>query len=87
MVKRQAFINKDAIQMAGLVARCWSLKSDGLSKKGSFAYCNVIEKCCSDEHRSQAISLFASDLKLGDNKAALSELIDTKCINSTTFDN
>ncbi|CAF5105272.1 unnamed protein product, partial [Rotaria sp. Silwood1] len=86
-VKRQAFINKDAIQMAGLVEKCWSLKPDGLSKKGPLAYCNVIEKCCSNEHRSQAISISASILKLNDDDAALSEFIDTKCINSTTFDN
>jgi hypothetical protein len=56
-LKTPASINKDAIEMAQLAEKLWSFKPDILNHARNLTYCPIIDQCCDEEDRSEAISL------------------------------
>jgi len=81
-IELPSLIDEDAVEMAGLMEKCWSLKPAALQQMKPLAYCKVIDKCCLDEHHVQATSRFFPFLKDRHTETRFNELIGT-CINST----
>lgn len=51
-------VHKDAIEVAQLAEKIWSLKPAVFQRSTHLAYCQVIDQCCKKKHRSEAISFF-----------------------------
>ncbi|CAF3725268.1 unnamed protein product [Adineta steineri] len=73
-------IDSDAIELADLMGKFWSSKPAEISKTEPFIYCKVLETCCKEENREEAVPLVFSGLL--DDKNRLLEIVGS-CVNST----
>jgi hypothetical protein len=56
-LKQPASINKDSTEITQLLEKIWSRKPDPLNRAEPLIYCAVMDKCCEDKDRVEAISL------------------------------
>ena len=79
--KTPASINKDAIKLAQLAEKIWSLKPAILKQGRPLIYCEVMNKCCEEEDRSKAISFLDASNDLDFDGF---ENVMKQCMNTTT---
>jgi len=82
-LKPPASIDTDAIELTQLMEKFWSLKPIIFKRTRPWVYCQVIDKCCEDEDRSEAVSLISQYLD-GTNRYRFIEVIIT-CMSSSTL--
>jgi hypothetical protein len=80
-IEQAVSINERAIEIAELVQKVWALKPAALNYRKPLVYCQVIDKCCTDEDRTEAISLLSQFMD-GTGKARFDQVMDT-CMHST----
>ncbi|CAF0728755.1 unnamed protein product [Adineta steineri] len=78
--KSRTSIHRDAIEFANLAETFWASKPDEFNKIESFIHCKVLETCCEEKQRKEAIPLVISELP--DDKNRFLEIVGS-CINST----
>lgn len=81
-LKESGSTNEDAIELTELIVKLWSLKPDVMKRARPLVYCRIINECCDDEERSEAISLMGQVIH-GTPEYHFAEIMLT-CINSTT---
>ncbi|CAF0829027.1 unnamed protein product [Adineta steineri] len=73
-------IDNDATEFADLLEKFWNSKPGEINKVQPFIYCKVLETCCEEKQREEAIPLFFPAFS-GDKNRFL-EIVGS-CINST----
>jgi len=80
--KTPTSIDKDATELAQLAEKIWSFKPAILKRLKPLAYCQVIDQCCENEQRSEAISLF--DQVMSNIYPDRLENLMEECVDTTT---
>jgi hypothetical protein len=80
-IEQTVSINEDAIEIGELTEKLWSLKPAVLNNRKPLIYCQIIDKCCNDEDRDEAISLMSQFMD-GTGKTRFVQIINT-CMHST----
>jgi hypothetical protein len=80
-LKQLTSIDEDANELAQLAEEFWSLKPAILKRAKPFVYCQIIDQCCNDEDRSEAVSLMGQYI-YGSDGYQFAELMLT-CMNPT----
>ncbi len=80
-LKQPASINQDAVELAQLTQKCWSLAPTVMKKARPLVYCRIIDQCCDDEDRTEAVSLFGQFI-VGTDEGRFAQIME-KCMNST----
>lgn len=74
-------IDEDTIELTELIGKFWSLKPNTLKRTKPLIYCRMIDTCCDEEDRLEAISSM-SDFIHGNGEIYFAEIMLT-CLNST----
>lgn len=80
-IEQPVSMNEDAIEIAELTEKLWSLKPAVLNNRRPLIYCQIIDKCCGDEDREEAISIMSQFMD-GTGKNRFVQIMD-KCMHST----
>jgi hypothetical protein len=83
-LKLPTTVDEDSIEIGRLLTDFWSIKPAIVGKMEPFIYCQVIDQCCENEHRSQATSLFFSFAVERSDDGQFLEVIN-ECVNSTAL--
>ncbi len=81
-LKQPASINKDAVELTQLLEKLWSLKPDILNRLKPFVYCEIMDKCCEDKDRVEAISIMSQYI-INTDDGRFEQIMQT-CMNSST---
>ncbi|CAF0872286.1 unnamed protein product [Adineta steineri] len=77
-----ASTDSDAVELSNLVEKFWSSKPVEINKVDPVIYCKVVETCCEENQRQEAIPLFFSESFDTDDKNRFKEIVGS-CVNST----
>jgi hypothetical protein len=80
-LKQPASINQDAVELAQLTQTFWSLAPAAMKRAKPLVYCQIIDQCCNDEDRTEAVSLIGQSIDGTDEGRFVQTM--QKCMNST----
>ncbi|CAF1394375.1 unnamed protein product [Adineta steineri] len=75
-------IDSDAVELSNLVEKFWSSKPAEINKVQPFIYCKVLDTCCEEKQRQEAIPLFFTASFDIDDRNRFLETVGS-CVNST----
>ncbi|CAF3875015.1 unnamed protein product [Adineta steineri] len=75
-------IDSDAVELSNLVEKFWSSKPAEINKVQPFIYCKVLDTCCEEKQRQEAIPLFFTASFDIDDRNRFQEIVGS-CVNST----
>jgi len=81
--KLSAKLNEDAVDLALLFEKFWSLKPHAFEKTTPINVCPFIDRCCSNEHRRAAMSTWIFAIFGEVDKRPTFDQVLNKCMNST----
>ncbi len=81
-VEQPVSINQDAVELARLAQQFWSLTPAIMKRAEPLVYCQIIDHCCSDEDRTEAVSIIGRSI-FGTDKGRFEQIME-KCMNSTS---
>ncbi len=81
-LKQPTSINNDAVELTQLSEKSWSLKPAIIMRAEPFIYCQVIDKCCEDEDRVEAVSLMHQRIQHAEEDRFVKLM--HMCMNSST---
>jgi hypothetical protein len=81
-IKQPASIDENAVELTQLTEKFWSLKPTIFKRTKPVVYCQIIDQCCDDEDRLEAVSLMSQYID-GTDRYSFAEVLLT-CMNSTT---
>ncbi|CAF1072818.1 unnamed protein product [Adineta steineri] len=85
-IKPVSSTDNDAIELAQLAEKIWSLKPAALQTKGPLVICQFIDKYCTNENRFQAISSMVSSIVNEYRSKHRYARVLNKCISKTVLE-